>query len=1116
MSSKSKVFFAKVSVLFLAFICFIFATAQAQDLNFVLLSSSDHEAVVRVEFPAYQTHAVNVNGQTMYKLCMDNAYPMLKAGAPELLQSSTSLIIPEGSVLSAEVLNSEYTLVQNFELAPSKGRLLRNVNPDDVAYMKGAEFFTDQFLYNDTVTFGDPYQLRDFHGVAVHFFPFAYNPVQKELKAYSSITVRIRFESDQNIKRVNTVVKNYDLIYTDHFLNYNAVKSNPLMENGRILILAPAEFCEAMQPYADWKIKNGFPTEIVSLATAGSTSSAIKNYISSYYTNHSDFAFLVMVGDNNKFPTISAGGNISDNYYGEIAGNDVYPDVIMGKISAETVDHVTVQVNKFISYESNPVEVNHFPVYVGIGSSQGPGDDNEYDYQHIRNICNKLTNYTYTSGYELFEGSQGGLDASGNPSAANVTTAVNAGTGIMVYCGHGSETSWVTTGFSVSNVNSLNNANKLPFIISVACVNGAYSGRTCFAEAWLRATKNNQPTGAVGTLMSTINQPWNSPMCAEDHMIEILTGTSAVAQKYTFGGVTFNGMIKMLDEYNDYEVTRTWILFGDPALMVRTAIPQALPLTYDQQLPIGTQSVNFTSTVNGAKVTLTCHNEIVATGVIANGALSLDVPLTLLPTDTLNVLAVAQNYLPAEGFIQLVPVNGPYLISKSLVLHDNGNQNGLADYAETITVDMNLENVGNDDSGNIQLQVRTDDPYLTINNGTAQINAINSHDLYTKVDAFTFTVAPNVPAFHNATVELNLFYNDENHSISTIIPLHAPILSIGEVKVDDSTLGNQNGRLDFNESAYLKFDLHNIGNGVAKEGKVYVQSADNKLVLYRLPYETPVINVDGAGDVQVRVRVDETVLAPTVAKLNVTYVVDGYRETKDLFVKIGFQAEDWESGDFSNYSWSNNSSKPWTITTQNPYEGNYAARSGAISNNGSSVLSISQYVVSADTISFYYKVSSEDGYDMFNFYIDNTLKGSWSGEEGWARAAYAVMPGQHTFKWEYEKDYMVNSGQDMAMIDYIELPCSTTGTSVENYTIENVTVFPNPTTSMVQVMLPEMEAAEDAVCQLYDFAGRLLQTVTVTDSMTTLNLSDYAAGIYVLKVMQNGVQSKAIKIVKEN
>lgn len=1115
MSNLLDSFITKIGLLVSSLCTLLITTISAQNVQFHLLSSNSYEVVIRVDFPSYQSINVDVNGENMHRLSMDGAYPMLKNHAPELLQTSTSLIIPEGSQPSAEVLDANYTLIQNFEVAPSKGRLLRNVNPATIAYMKGAEYFADRYLWEDTISFGNPYILRDFCGIPIHFYPFSYNPVRKTLKVYSSITVKVHFNSNRPVKQLRKVVKSYDNIYARHFLNYQSHRSTPLEENGRILILAPDDFCAAMQPYASWKIKNGYPTEIIPLSQVGSTSTAIKNFISNYYTNHNDFAFLLNVGDNNQFPTISVDGNVSDNYYGEIAGNDVYPDIIIGKISAENLNHVTTQVERFIQYEQNPPVTEHLPIYCGIASDQGPGDDNEYDYQHIRNINTKLTNFTYTSGYEFYEGNQGGLDASGNPSASAIESAFNSGIGIVNYCGHGGDDCWVTSGFSNSNVNSLNNNNKLPFIFSVACVNGNYSGQTCFAEAWMRATKNGEPTGAVGTLMSTINQPWTSPMCAQDNMNDILTGISSVDQKYTFGGIIFNGLIKMLDEYNDYEVSRTWLIFGDPTLFVRTAIPQTLPLSYESQIILGTTEMSFTSSVNHARVTLSTHNEVVATGQITNGTLTLSIPTSLTPSDTLYMVATAQNYIPVESSIQIIPANGPYLICNSLILHDNGNNNGQADYSETVIADIVMENVGNEASGTVQMTFSTEDPYLTLTQATSSTGTITSNETRTHANAFAFQVAPNVPAFHTAQVNAIFNYDGEAHSRTLNITLHAPELIVGDLTIDDQTLGNNNHKIDLNESAHLNIVVKNQGNGFAHEGRLTVTSLDGKLILYRLPYNAPALNAGENGTVRVHVRAVETITEPEMAQLRATYTVDNYTFTKDFSIKIGYRAEDWESGNFQQFSWSNTSSHPWIITTQNPYEGQYAARSGTISHNSSSALMLTTQVATADTISFYYKVSSESGYDFLSFYIDNNRKGQWSGEVGWTQAKYAVTAGSHTFKWVYEKDYYMSDGGDWGMIDYIELPAMASPTSVESYVIENMTISPNPASDVIRVIFPSEKGYDNCQCQLYDLSGRLLQIVKMQDTTTELNLSSYAQGLYILKVVRDNEIVFTEKVIKQ-
>ena len=97
-------------------------------------------------------------------------------------------------------------------------------------------------------------------------------------------------------------------------------------------------------------------------------------------------------------------------------------------------------------------------------------------------------------------------------------------------------------------------------------------------------------------------------------------------------------------------------------------------------------------------------------------------------------------------------------------------------------------------------------------------------------------------------------------------------------------------------------------------------------------------------------------------------------------------------------------------------------RSGSIGDNGTTTLILSHVAGANDTISFYYKVSSENGFDKLHFYIDNQEKGNWSGNVGWTKAAYPVTAGRHSYKWTYTKDTSVSSGSDCAWIDYVGLP----------------------------------------------------------------------------------------------
>ena len=194
---------------------------SAQEPQFTLISSNNQEIVLKVSYPNYQGEVFNTNSIKGERLIMQGAYPILNEGAPELLETAVSIIIPENSNPTVEVLSSKSYIEDHVNLLPSKGRLLRNVDPATVPYVYGKAYSLDKMLYDDTVVVGKPYQLRDFQGVSLQFFPFAYNPAQRELKVYKEMTVRVKFNATGSVRQVNKVASVYNQLYQDHSININ-------------------------------------------------------------------------------------------------------------------------------------------------------------------------------------------------------------------------------------------------------------------------------------------------------------------------------------------------------------------------------------------------------------------------------------------------------------------------------------------------------------------------------------------------------------------------------------------------------------------------------------------------------------------------------------------------------------------------------------------------------------------------------------------------------------------------------------------------------------------------------------------------------------------------------
>jgi hypothetical protein len=107
----------------------------------------------------------------------------------------------------------------------------------------------------------------------------------------------------------------------------------------------------------------------------------------------------------------------------------------------------------------------------------------------------------------------------------------------------------------------------------------------------------------------------------------------------------------------------------------------------------------------------------------------------------------------------------------------------------------------------------------------------------------------------------------------------------------------------------------------------------------------------------------------------------------------------------------------WVAQTRTSYDGVDAVESASIFANESSRFSIFKRTTS---VSFWYKVSSEDNYDFFEFYIDGSEIIKESGEIGWTQFTdNSLSNTNHTFEWRYTKDSNVDAGSDKAWVDQI-------------------------------------------------------------------------------------------------
>ncbi|HPE87192.1 MAG TPA: C25 family cysteine peptidase [Bacteroidales bacterium] len=140
------------------------------------------------------------------------------------------------------------------------------------------------------------------------------------------------------------------------------------------------------------------------------------------------------------------------------------------------------------------------------------------------------------------------------------------------------------------------------------------------------------------------------------------------------------------------------------------------------------------------------------------------------------------------------------------------------------------------------------------------------------------------------------------------------------------------------------------------------------------------------------------------------------------FTAAGEPDEDFETGDFSLHSWNMSGDAEWQVVGNAAKHGSYSAQSGTISNGQTSAMAITIDCSGFEKIKFYKKVSSEEGSDPLQLFIDGILKAEWSGEIDWSYEQFSSGPGPHTFEWRYTKDANGSGGEDKAWIDFIYFP----------------------------------------------------------------------------------------------
>ena len=1012
------------------------------------VTATDKSITINYSVPEIEAQSFPADNGKWFRLGIPGHVPGSGIGKPELPVLSKLIVIPDGCTYKIKI--SE---VKSARIKPSSKRIRGDLYPVQEGETKELQrkkprFVIDKETYarrelieSDTVTIEPLGRSRGNNLATLSIMPARYNPRTKAVELITSMKIEVTFASTGAVAVKSPAAGN--LLFGEQMakgtLNFSpgdlitGYSEKPV----RMIILTDTAFRKHLDPYIKWKTQKGLRVDVIYKGAdyAGNNYADIKNAITKIYNSSSDDnpapEYLLIVGSTAKIPYYGS-GSVTDLYYGEFDGNgDYFPEMFIGRLPvADTTDLKRV-VSKLIQYEK--YEFADTNTYHRDAMATAGIDDSHATYMNGQvnyGVANYLTpSNNIKEHHYLYP----------NVKKDSVIKYINKGLSFINYTGHGSSSGWLYLNVTTSDVPGLTNVNMYPFIISNACQTSRFN-TTSFGNALVLADKK----GAIGYIGCSADSYWDedyywavgvkpvalnpayqsASLGALDRLFH--THGESPSEWYTsMGQIMYAGNLAVSGSTSSRKkyYWEIYNLVGDPSIIPYIGTPGTFSTSLPDTLPNNLKSYSFIA--DPFSYIAVSHFDTLwdASYVSPSGAVTLEMPG--LTNDSCLIVITGQNKKPLIKTIYFSAISKPYLNLSGVSVNDSlGNSNGKADYNETVFLRTVISNLGSTSATGITADITCASPFVSITDGHASIGTLLPGAQKTLTNDLSFAFTGNIPDNSAVTFDLKIKYGTVEKNYKADLYVHSPDLEIVRYLIDDTETGNGNYLADPGETVKLIFSILNKGSSNAS-GVFSISSPDPELTLLDPSKSTGIMDFGSTTEIPMNAKISSATPSGTTVNLSAQVDCDPYIAAKSFSFRIGKFQETFESASLKIFPWINLSAKPWVVTQTDPYEGIIAAKSGAISDNQSTTLSMKVKYSGTDSLRFYYKVSSETNYDFLIFRINGTEMLRKSGETGWTRKAVEVPAGINTFEWIYKKDGSEARGADCAYIDLIDFSRST-------------------------------------------------------------------------------------------
>ena len=717
---------------------------------------------------------------------------------------------------------------QNFNQSDHKMstfvRLSSNSNYDIEFNVRSEKFYNFEFKDGQILNQNSRYSIDEhiFRGVRlleITVYPFSKNDNLDQLNVIEEAFIRINLDEDSEISppyaKSSSVFS--DMI-NDIVLNDFGRNRDFEYQNASALYICDPDIEDNpyMQALINWRKQQGYDVTLVSTDETGNSSASISSYVeNAYYNWENPPEYLCLVGDADgpiSVPSfyVSSETGGSGQAYGEsdypytlIEGNDLYPEMLVGRISVRTTTELATVVNKIIGYEKAYQTGDWFSSAALVGDPYDSGISTYITNQYIEQL---MENY----GVENIN-----TQYSGSNFDAFMRNQINSGIAYLNYRGF-----YGFSNFNQSDVNQLNNGYKLPLISTLTCgVNSFWTDSESVVEALLRAGSPASPAGAIaviGTSQSFTHTAFNNivSMGIFEGIYQHETQTAGAALLY--------GKLALMDTYpedpnGNVNLFSSWNnLMGDPLTHLWTKNPTNLIVEHDSV--VSSNSTYFSVFVMDEEgrpmsdviVTLYKDDEH-SINSLTNQSGIADFNLNYENIGNALVTSRCYNCVPEETSFEIVAGFPDIdLIESSIIIDDssNGNSDGYVNPGELVSLSINLENQSNDLLSECSLNVNSSYSNIQIVNGTANIASLNPNSTV-NISDISFSV-DNIYEHESNQLFLSSEFSCQDLSWTFSIPIQ---VNYGDVLVSLELISDENNNmvLDPGESGSFFVSVENNG-----------------------------------------------------------------------------------------------------------------------------------------------------------------------------------------------------------------------------------------------------------------------------------------------------------------